>query len=130
MRYVVVITFLLQALLASSYSQGNYEQARLIIYRVLQVTHCCHRKLFPSFMSSFNYIGTSTDPEFFSHPTLFYAQQIGLGSGITLSMILFFGFGSFSSLFSTDSEVLNVAQSGILVRNHNSSQKGTLIAIL
>ncbi|KAK7339966.1 hypothetical protein VNO77_20656 [Canavalia gladiata] len=64
-----------QALLASSYSQGNYEQARLVIYRVI---------------------------------------QIGLGAGISLSMILFFGFGAFSSLFSTDSEVLDVAQTGIL----------------
>ncbi|KAL4322056.1 hypothetical protein AHAS_Ahas14G0172300 [Arachis hypogaea] len=64
-----------QTLLASSYSQGNYEQARLITYRVL---------------------------------------QIGLGTGITLSVILFFGFGSFSSLFTTDLEVLSVARSGIL----------------
>ncbi|TKY65765.1 MATE efflux family protein 2 [Spatholobus suberectus] len=64
-----------QALLASSYSLGNYEQARLVIYRVI---------------------------------------QIGLGAGITLSMTLFFGFGAFSSLFSTDSEVLDVARSGIL----------------
>ncbi|XP_057753582.1 protein DETOXIFICATION 44, chloroplastic-like isoform X2 [Arachis stenosperma] len=64
-----------QTLLANSYSQGNYEQARLITYRVL---------------------------------------QIGLGTGITLSMILFFGFGSFSSLFTTDLEVLSVARSGIL----------------
>nr|XP_027188258.1 protein DETOXIFICATION 44, chloroplastic isoform X2 [Cicer arietinum] len=64
-----------QALLAGSYSLGNYEQARLVIYRVI---------------------------------------QIGLGAGITLSMILFFGFGAFSSLFSTDSEVLDVARSGIL----------------
>ncbi|XP_028768996.1 protein DETOXIFICATION 44, chloroplastic isoform X2 [Neltuma alba] len=64
-----------QALLAGDYSQGNYEQARLIVYRVL---------------------------------------QIGLGTGIALSMILFPGFGTFSSLFSTDSEVLDVAQSGLL----------------
>ncbi|XP_045795324.1 protein DETOXIFICATION 44, chloroplastic-like isoform X4 [Trifolium pratense] len=64
-----------QALLASSYSLGNYEQARLIIYRVI---------------------------------------QIGLGAGISLSMILFVGFGPFSTLFSTDSEVLDVARSGIL----------------
>ncbi|KAK7287599.1 hypothetical protein RIF29_00880 [Crotalaria pallida] len=64
-----------QALLASNYSEGNYEQARVdgvVIYRVL---------------------------------------QIGLGAGITLSVILFFGFGAFSSLFSTDSEVPSVAQS-------------------
>ncbi|XLU54124.1 hypothetical protein S245_048772, partial [Arachis hypogaea] len=65
-----------QTLLASSYSQGNYEQAGLITYRVL---------------------------------------QIGLGTGITLSVILFFGFGSFSSLFTTDLEVLSVARSGILM---------------
>ncbi|KAH1242166.1 Protein DETOXIFICATION 44, chloroplastic [Glycine max] len=63
-----------QALLARNYSLGNYEQARLVIYRVI---------------------------------------QIGLGAGITLSIILFFGFGAFSSLFSTDSEVLDVAWSGI-----------------
>ncbi|XP_058741836.1 protein DETOXIFICATION 44, chloroplastic [Vicia villosa] len=63
-----------QALLASSYSLGNYEQARLVIYRVI---------------------------------------QIGLGAGITLSMILFFGFGAFSTLFSSDSEVLDVTRSGL-----------------
>ncbi|KAG4925303.1 hypothetical protein JHK87_050843 [Glycine soja] len=63
-----------QALLAGNYSLGNYEQASLVIFRVM---------------------------------------QIGLGAGITLSMILFFGFGAFSSLFSTDSEVLDVARSGI-----------------
>ncbi|XP_040867774.1 protein DETOXIFICATION 44, chloroplastic [Glycine max] len=68
------LTFLLQALLACNYSLGNYEQASLVIFRVM---------------------------------------QIGLGAGITLSMILFFGFGAFSSLFSTDSEVLDVARSGI-----------------
>ncbi|KAG5095447.1 hypothetical protein JHK84_051035 [Glycine max] len=44
---------------------------------------------------------------------IFRVKQIGLGAGITLSMILFFGFGAFSSLFSTDSEVLDVARSGI-----------------
>ncbi|XP_057435294.1 protein DETOXIFICATION 44, chloroplastic isoform X2 [Lotus japonicus] len=64
-----------QALLAGSYSLGNYAQARLIIYRVI---------------------------------------QIGLGVGITLSIILFFGFGAFTSLFTTDSEVLDVARSGLL----------------
>ncbi|KAI4353456.1 hypothetical protein L6164_002405 [Bauhinia variegata] len=63
-----------QALLANDYSQGNYEQARLVIYRVL---------------------------------------QIGLGTGIALSMMLFFGFGVFASLFSTDAEVLKIAQSGL-----------------
>ncbi|XP_057742449.1 protein DETOXIFICATION 44, chloroplastic-like [Arachis stenosperma] len=64
-----------QAILAGSYSQGNYEQSRHLIYRAL---------------------------------------QIGLGTGITLSMILFFGYGAFSSLCSTDSEVQDVAQSGLL----------------
>ncbi|MED6156532.1 Protein DETOXIFICATION 44, chloroplastic [Stylosanthes scabra] len=64
-----------QTLLASSYSQGDYKQARLVTSRVL---------------------------------------QIGLGTGITLSVILFFGFGAFSSLFTTDLEVLSVARSGIL----------------
>ncbi|KOM37472.1 hypothetical protein LR48_Vigan03g085400 [Vigna angularis] len=61
-----------QALLASSYSVGNYKQARLVIYRVI---------------------------------------QIGLGAGFSLSMILFFWFGSFSTLFSTDSDVVDVARS-------------------
>ena len=72
---VVVTIFSLQAILAGSYSQGNYEQSRHLIYRAL---------------------------------------QIGLGTGITLSMILFFGYGAFSSLCSTDSEVQDVAQSGLL----------------
>uniref|UniRef100_A0A2N9G9D1 Protein DETOXIFICATION n=1 Tax=Fagus sylvatica TaxID=28930 RepID=A0A2N9G9D1_FAGSY len=65
-----------QALLASGYSQGNYEQSRQVIYRVL---------------------------------------QIGLVSGIALAVILFLGFGAFSSLFTTDLEVLGIAWSGILV---------------
>ncbi|XP_062166195.1 protein DETOXIFICATION 44, chloroplastic isoform X1 [Alnus glutinosa] len=64
-----------QALLARGYSQGNYEQARQVIYRVL---------------------------------------QIGLATGIALAVILFLGFGAFSSLFSTDLEVLTIAWSGIL----------------
>lgn len=49
----------LQTLLASSYSMGNYEQARLIIYRVIQVTGCNHHKLLPFF---FHEIRTYTDP--------------------------------------------------------------------
>nr|POE73206.1 protein detoxification 44, chloroplastic [Quercus suber] len=64
-----------QALLASGYSQGNYEQSRQVIYRVL---------------------------------------QIGLVSGIALAVILFLGFGAFSSLFTADLEVLAIAWSGIL----------------
>ncbi|CAK7343752.1 unnamed protein product [Dovyalis caffra] len=66
-----------QALLASGYSQGDYEQARLVIYRAL---------------------------------------QIGLVTGIALGVILSLGFGAFSTLFSTDPEVLGIAWSGILVR--------------
>lgn len=64
-----------QALLASGYSGGNYDQARQVIYRVL---------------------------------------QIGLVTGISLAATLFLGFGAFSSLFTTDSEVLEIARSGIL----------------
>ncbi|XP_015579344.1 protein DETOXIFICATION 44, chloroplastic isoform X1 [Ricinus communis] len=64
-----------QALLASGFSQGNYEEARQVIYRVL---------------------------------------QIGVVTGIALGVILSLGFGAFSSLFSTDSEVLEIAWSGIL----------------
>uniref|UniRef100_A0A6N2KDI7 Protein DETOXIFICATION n=1 Tax=Salix viminalis TaxID=40686 RepID=A0A6N2KDI7_SALVM len=63
-----------QALLASGYSQGNYEQAQQVIYRVL---------------------------------------QIGLVTGIALGVILSLGFGAFSSLFSTDPEVLGIVWSGI-----------------
>ena len=37
-----------------------------------------------------------------------------------MAVILFLGFGAFSSLFSTDLEVLNIAWSGILVRNYKS----------
>ncbi|KAF3448039.1 hypothetical protein FNV43_RR08747 [Rhamnella rubrinervis] len=64
-----------QALLASGYSQGNYEQSRRVIYRVL---------------------------------------QIGLVTGTGLAFILFLGFGAFSSLFTTDSEVLAITWSGLL----------------
>ncbi|GFS38561.1 MATE efflux family protein [Actinidia rufa] len=40
--------------------------------------------------------------------------QIGLITGVGLGIILFLGFGALSSLFSTDSEVLKIAWSGIL----------------
>ncbi|KAI3839982.1 hypothetical protein MKX03_020470 [Papaver bracteatum] len=63
-----------QALLASSYSQGNYKRARDVIYRSL---------------------------------------QIGLGTGVVLAIILFAGFDSFSSLFSTDPAVLEIASSSL-----------------
>ncbi|XP_050212357.1 protein DETOXIFICATION 44, chloroplastic isoform X2 [Mercurialis annua] len=63
-----------QALLASDFSQGNYVEARQVIYRVL---------------------------------------QIGVVTGIALGGILSLGFGAFSSLFSSDSEVLEIAWSGI-----------------
>lgn len=42
--------------------------------------------------------------------------QIGLISGISLSIILFLGFGAFSGLFSADAEVLEIARSGLWVR--------------
>ncbi|KAI3781555.1 hypothetical protein L2E82_11572 [Cichorium intybus] len=64
-----------QAILASSYSQGNYGQAQRVIYRVL---------------------------------------KIGLIAGGSLALILFLGFGELSFLFTTDSEVLNIARSGTL----------------
>ncbi|KAL9428694.1 hypothetical protein AB3S75_030644 [Citrus x aurantiifolia] len=64
-----------QALLAAGYSQGNYEQARQVVFRLL---------------------------------------QIGLVTGISLAALLFLGFGPFSHLFSTDSEVLAIAWSGLL----------------
>ncbi|KAL3826163.1 hypothetical protein ACJIZ3_022192 [Penstemon smallii] len=40
--------------------------------------------------------------------------QIGLIMGVALAVILFLTFGALSSLFSTDSEVLGIAQSGTL----------------
>ncbi|KAL8526581.1 hypothetical protein ACS0TY_015682 [Phlomoides rotata] len=40
--------------------------------------------------------------------------QIGLTMGVALALILFLGFGTLSSLFSSDSEVLGIAQSGTL----------------
>ncbi|XP_021908433.1 protein DETOXIFICATION 44, chloroplastic [Carica papaya] len=64
-----------QALLATDYSQGNFEQARQVIDRVLQI----------SFVT-----------------------------GVALAVSLFLGFGAFSSLFTTDSEVLEIVQSGTL----------------
>ncbi|KAL0310025.1 UNVERIFIED_CONTAM: protein DETOXIFICATION 44, chloroplastic [Sesamum radiatum] len=43
------------------------------------------------------------------------AGQIGSLMGVALAVILFLGFGALSSLFSTDSEVLEIARSGTLV---------------
>ncbi|CAD6270841.1 unnamed protein product [Miscanthus lutarioriparius] len=63
-----------QALLASEYAKGNYKQARLVLYRVL---------------------------------------QIGSVTGIALAVALFFGFGSFSVLFTNDPAVLDIAKSGV-----------------
>ncbi|KAK4796834.1 hypothetical protein SAY86_029160 [Trapa natans] len=64
-----------QALLARDYSQAKYEQAREVIYMVL---------------------------------------QIGVATGVSLAAILFLGFGAFSRLFTEESEVLEIAWSGIL----------------
>ncbi|KAJ8533902.1 hypothetical protein K7X08_007226 [Anisodus acutangulus] len=64
-----------QALLASGVSQGNYGQAREVVYKVL---------------------------------------QIGALTGVALGFSLFVGFGALSSLFSTDSEVLEIVRSGTL----------------
>ena len=43
-------------------------------------------------------------------------KQIGAATGIALGVILSLGFGALSSMFSTDTEVLEIAWSGILVR--------------
>ncbi|XP_045084793.1 protein DETOXIFICATION 44, chloroplastic isoform X3 [Aegilops tauschii subsp. strangulata] len=63
-----------QALLATEYTKRNYKQARMVLYRVL---------------------------------------QIGGVTGTALAIILFFGFGSFSSLFTDDPAVLGIAKSGV-----------------
>ncbi|KAF8054134.1 hypothetical protein N665_1345s0007 [Sinapis alba] len=64
-----------QSLLATSFSQGEYKQAREILFGVLQV---------------------------------------GLATGTGLAAVLFIGFEPFSSLFTTDSDVLKIALSGTL----------------
>ncbi|WOL17994.1 protein DETOXIFICATION 44, chloroplastic [Canna indica] len=64
-----------QALLASEYTKKNYKQARLVIYKSI---------------------------------------QIGATTGIALGVLLFFGFEPFSTLFTTDCEVLQIARSGVL----------------
>uniref|UniRef100_M1ARH2 DNA-damage-inducible protein f n=1 Tax=Solanum tuberosum TaxID=4113 RepID=M1ARH2_SOLTU len=64
-----------QALLAGGVSQGNYSQAREVVYKVL---------------------------------------QIGALTGVALGFSLFIGFGALSALFSTDSEVVEIAKSGTL----------------
>lgn len=64
-----------QALLAGGFSQGNYGQAREVVYKVL---------------------------------------QIGALTGVALGFSLFAGFQALSALFSTDSEVLEIARSGTL----------------
>lgn len=47
---------------------------------------------------------------------LLNCNQIGATTGVALAIILFFGFGYFSYLFTTDSAVLDIARSGVLVR--------------
>ncbi|KAK3029488.1 hypothetical protein RJ639_037509, partial [Escallonia herrerae] len=42
------------------------------------------------------------------------AGQLGLAAGVSLAVILFFGFGAVSSFFTSDSEVLEIARSGTL----------------
>ncbi|KAG7574071.1 Multi antimicrobial extrusion protein [Arabidopsis suecica] len=64
-----------QSLLATTFSQGEYKQAREVIFGVLQV---------------------------------------GLATGTGLAAVLFITFEPFSSLFTTDSEVLKIALSGTL----------------
>lgn len=46
-----------------------------------------------------------------------YFEQVGLATGTGLAAVLFIGFEPFSSLFTTDSEVLKIALSGTLVRS-------------
>ncbi|XP_023543949.1 protein DETOXIFICATION 44, chloroplastic [Cucurbita pepo subsp. pepo] len=48
-----------------------------------------------------------------SRQVIYRTLQIGLISGISLSIILFLGFGAFSGLFSADAEVLEIARSGL-----------------
>ncbi|KAK8540229.1 hypothetical protein V6N12_046517 [Hibiscus sabdariffa] len=64
-----------QALLATNYTQANFQQAREVIYSVL---------------------------------------KIGLVTGFSLALFLLIGFGAISSLFTTDSAVLQIAWSGTL----------------
>ncbi|KAK8649529.1 hypothetical protein V6N13_130257 [Hibiscus sabdariffa] len=64
-----------QALLATNYTQANFQQAREVIYSVL---------------------------------------KIGLVTGFSLAVFLLIGFGAISSLFTTDSAVLQIAWSGTL----------------
>ncbi|GMN40429.1 hypothetical protein TIFTF001_009653 [Ficus carica] len=49
-----------------------------------------------------------------SRQVVYTVLQIGSGMGVGLAIILFVGFGAFSSLFTTESEVLDVACSGLL----------------
>ncbi|CAI9097231.1 OLC1v1033606C1 [Oldenlandia corymbosa var. corymbosa] len=64
-----------QALLATDYSQGSYDEARKVVYKVL---------------------------------------QIGAVTGVGFGAILFLGFEALSSLFTVDSDVLEIARSGTL----------------
>lgn len=49
---------------------------------------------------------------------MFKLEQVGLATGTGLAAVLFIGFEPFSSLFTTDSEVLKIALSGTLVRSY------------
>lgn len=108
-----------QALLASDYSQGNYDLARQVTYKVLQVWNYASQLSMYYFLEilSMRYLYRSMRMiTLFDVLFLHEFNQIGLIMGVTLAVILFLGFGALSSLFSTDSEVLGIARSGTLVR--------------
>lgn len=110
-----------QALLAAGYSQGNYEQARQVVFRLLQVFNI------PNYYICFSCKLVSCHlTDSVSYYFILIGKQIGLVTGISLAALLFLGFGPFSHLFSTDSEVLAIAWSGLLVSDLHSTHFSTV----
>lgn len=107
-----------QALLASEYTKKNYKQARIIVYRVLQVcimllvqhiSIIAREPMATSKIQREKFVANLVDRPL-NH------RQVGTTTGIALSVLLFFGFEPFSTLFTTDFSVLQIASSGVLVK--------------
>lgn len=94
----------------------------MVLYRVLQVSntlHLCKRK--SQMLLKFSFSFASGVSCFFTSSV----SQIGGATGMALAIILFFGFGSFSSLFTDDPAVLGIAKSGVWVMRYLQLLKET-----
>ena len=112
----------MQALIASAFAKGDYRTVKEITYFALKVTYFLHvafvlvlahtfqlKECFFFFFFSISPFGIMF------HNMSYMFPQTGLFTGISLAIILGVSFGSLATLFTTDSEVLGIIRSGLLV---------------